>query len=126
MSAGLVVFALLFGLELAAEANGHSIDPTDPMNYNTYALGNDSPTTLYVHLCADKKCAKLDGHFDWVAVKPGSADDEKVSWGSPTPSVYAVAMTPSGVGRRCLVLNAAKKVSAKVDTPLSLAGACGS
>jgi hypothetical protein len=32
IGAGLAVFALLFGLEIAAEANGHSIDPPDPLN----------------------------------------------------------------------------------------------
>jgi hypothetical protein len=94
------------------------------MNYNTYGLRNDSTTPLYVHLCADDRCATLDGHFDWIAVKPGAADNEQVYWGSSTPSVYAVALTPRDA-RRCLVLNAAKKASAKVDTPLSSAGACG-
>ncbi|MDQ1731119.1 MAG: hypothetical protein QOK10_1278, partial [Pseudonocardiales bacterium] len=94
VSGALIVLTVLFGLEIASEANGHSIDPTDPMNYNTYALRNDSTTPQYVHLCADEKCATLDGHLDWVPVRPGSADDEQVYWGWSTPSVFAVALTP--------------------------------
>jgi len=125
VSGALVVFTLLFGLEIAADANGHSIDPTDPMNYNTYVLRNDSTTALYIHLCADTNCATLDRHSDWATFKPGEADDDQVYWGSSTPTVYAVALTPSFAGRRCLVLNAAKKAAAKVDAPLSSAGACG-
>jgi hypothetical protein len=100
VSGALIVLTVLFGLEIASEANGHSIDPTDPMNYNTYALRNDSTTPQYVHLCADEKCATLDGHLDWVPVRPGSADDEQVYWGWSTPSVFAVALTPSGAGRQ--------------------------
>ena len=125
ISVGLIVFVLLAGLEIVAEANGHSLDPTDQMNYNTYALRNDSRTQLYVHLCADERCARLDGPLDWVAVKPGSADEEQVYWGSPWPTVYAVALRPSGAEGRCVVLNAAKKASATVDVPLSSAGVRG-
>src|SRR4051812_34929135 len=51
--AGILVSVLLFAAEVANEANGHSIDPTDPMNYNFYALRNDSASDLYVHLCSD-------------------------------------------------------------------------
>lgn len=44
LATGAVGLTLLVGLEAAAERGGHSLDPTDPMNYNTYALRNDSPT----------------------------------------------------------------------------------
>jgi hypothetical protein len=118
-------FAALFGVEILDEAHGHSLDPTDPMNYNRYALRNDSTTPLYVHLCADPSCVALDGHFDWDLVNPGSADDQEVYWGSSTPTAYAVARSPSDTGRRCLLLNAATKAQALVDSPLSLAGTCG-
>jgi hypothetical protein len=127
VAATVAVFALLLRLEIAVEANGHSIDPTDPMNYNTYALRNDSATQLYVHLCAGTKCARLERHIDWVPVTPGSAVDEQVYWGSSTPAVYAVATAPDGSGvQLCVALDASKKAPAKVDAPLSSGGSCGS
>ncbi|HEU5268833.1 MAG TPA: hypothetical protein VFU36_02830, partial [Jatrophihabitans sp.] len=67
---GALAFAALLGLEALAEAGGHSLDPTDPMNYNTYVLRNDLPAAAYLHLCADSTCARLDQHTDWVAVQP--------------------------------------------------------
>jgi hypothetical protein len=119
------MFALLFGLEIAAEAKGHSLDPTDPTNYNTYTLRNDSASQLYVHLCADAKCAHLDDHVDWVPVEPGSADDAQVYWGSSTPDVYAIATAPGGSsGWRCLMLDASSKSPEEVDAPLSSAVRC--
>lgn len=48
------------------------------MNYNAYALRNDSARPVYLHLCADTACAKLDGHFDWMRVDPGRADTEQI------------------------------------------------
>jgi hypothetical protein len=124
--AAVLIFGSLFGLEVAAEANGHSLDPTDPMNYNSYALRNDSSTLLYVHLCADPKCAVLEGHFDWDPINPGSTETQQVYWGSATPTAYAVTRSPGNTGRRCLLLNAATKAQALVDSPLSSAGICGS
>lgn len=123
--AGALACLSLFGLEVAAEANGHSFDPTDAMNYNRYALRNDSSTPLYVHLCADPTCTRLADHVDWDPINPGSAETQQVYWGSTTPTAYAVARSPSDTGRRCLLLNAAAKAAAVVDTPLSSAGACG-
>lgn len=125
--AGIALFALLVGLEIAAEGTGHSIDPTDQMNYNTYALRNDSSSRLYFHLCRDVKCTQLDSHFDWVALQTGAVDDEQVYWGTTTPSAFAVAAIPGATGTwRCLVVDAAKKAPAKVDLPLSSAGNCAS
>jgi hypothetical protein len=108
-----------------AEANGVVFDPTDPANYNDYALRNDSSTPLYVHRCADPNCASLQGEASWVAINPGSVDDEQVYWGSATPTAYAVATSPSDTGRRCLLLNAEHKTPGKLDIPLSSAGTCG-
>jgi len=117
--------ALLWGLEVAAERGGYSLDPTDPMNYNAYALRNDSSTTLYVHLCSDAACARLDEHFDWITVRAGAAADEQVYWGPGDSAVYAVASdTTPGATRRCLVLDAGTKASATVDAPFSSAGRC--
>jgi len=78
---------------------------------------------LYVHLCPDPKCTRLDHHFDSIPVRPGTADE--VYWGDSTPAVYAVTSTSDGTGiKRCLVLDASKKAQATVDIPLSLAGRC--
>jgi len=124
--AGVGALALLtpFGLEIAAEANGHSLDPTDPMNYNSYAIRNDSSTPLYTHLCADPNCVSLQAEASWVAINPGSVDDEQVYWGSST-TAYAVVRSPSDVEQRCLLLNTAHKAPTELDVPLSSAGACG-
>jgi hypothetical protein len=122
---GALAFGGLVGLSALAEAGGHSLDPTDPMNYDTYALHNDSPATAYVHLCADAVCTHLEQHAGWVQVNPGAADDEQVYWGSNGGAVYAVAASPSAnAAKRCLVLVAARPASATVDAPLSSAGAC--
>lgn len=124
-SAAVLIFGLLFGLEVAAEANGHSLDPTDPMNYNSYALRNDSSTPLYVHLCADQNCASLQAEASWVALDPGSVDHEQVYWGSSTPTAYLVVRSPSDVEQRCLLLDAANKSSVTRDVALSSAVTCG-
>jgi len=117
--------AVLFGLEGLAESHGHSLDPTDSMNYDFFALRNDSATPRYVHLCDDASCTRLDGHFDWVAVRPGSLDTEQVYWDSSSTAVYAVATSPAlGSGSRCLVLNASTKLTSTADAPLSTAGPC--
>ena len=127
LATGAVGFVLLWGLEIAAERGGHSLDPTDAMNYNTYALHNDSAGPLSVHLCADAQCRQLDSHTDWITVLPGSVTDEEVYWGSDVSAVYAVASdSTAGSTRWCLVLSAATKAAATVDAPLSLAGRCGS
>jgi hypothetical protein len=117
--------AALYALEVVAEAGGHSLDPTDPMNYNSYALRNDLSSPAYVHMCADTNCAQLDPHGDWLEVTPGAADEESVYWGSSVPTVYAVASAPSPAGpRRCLVLNAAHKAPGTTSVPLSSAQPC--
>ncbi len=127
LATGAIGATLLFGLEAAAERGGHSLDPTDSMNYNTYALRNDSPAALYVHLCSDPACARLDGNADWVIVRAHSAADEQVYWGPGESAGYAVASDPTTrSARRCLVLNAAAKAPATVDAPLSSAGHCAS
>ena len=125
VTAGALGFSLLFVLEIAAERGGHSLDPTDPMNFNSYALRNDSQAALHIHRCADPSCAQLEAHSDWIIVQPGTAAREQVYWGETIPVVYAVASNPSTAGgRRCLVLNAATKASATVDAPLSSARHC--
>jgi hypothetical protein len=117
--------AVLFGLEGLAESQGHSFDPTDPMNYDSFALRNDAATPLYVHLCADATCSRLDSHFDWVVMQPGSSDTEQVYWGRDSRAVYAVATAPApGDGLRCLTLNASKKTTSATVAPLSAAAAC--
>lgn len=118
--------AVLVGLEAAAERGGHSLDPTDAMNFNSYALRNDAPTARYVHLCSDAACTRLDDHFEWIAVRPGTSTEEQVYWGPDESAVYAVAGAPTTTGaHRCLVLDAAAKATAMVDEPLSAAGQCG-
>ncbi len=125
LTIGVIVLTLLYGLEVAAERGGHSIDPTDPMNYNSYALRNDSATALYVHRCADPACTRLDQHFEWIAVRAGSATDEQVYWGPGESAGYAVATSTTTAGaRRCLLVDAETKASAPVDLPLSSAGSC--
>jgi hypothetical protein len=127
VATGAVGLTLLAGLEAAAERGGHSLDPTDAMNYNTYALRNDSPAALYVHLCSDRACARLDEHFEWIPLRPGSATDEQVYWGSDGYAIYAVAGAPTTAGaHRCLVLNASTKAATTVDAPLSAALRCAS
>jgi hypothetical protein len=122
---GVLGFAALLGLESLAEAGGHSLDPTDPMNYDSYALVNDSAATVYVHLCADSGCARLDQHTDWTPVQPGAGDTEQVYWGAGAYAVYAVASAPNvGAARRCLLLDASQQAANRVTAPLSSAAAC--
>ncbi|MDQ1742885.1 MAG: hypothetical protein QOE23_1224 [Pseudonocardiales bacterium] len=124
LATGALGATLLSGLEAAAERGGHSLDPTDSMNYNGYSLRNDSPAALYVHLCSDLGCARLDSHFDWITVRPGKATAEQVYWGPGESAGYAVTSDPAaGSARRCLV-DAAAKASAPVDVPLSSATPC--
>jgi hypothetical protein len=93
--------------ERKAGRPGWRFDPTDPMNYDSCALRNDAAAQLYVHLCAESTCTRLDSHFDWVVVRPGSSDPEQVYWGAASQAVYAVATTPAQAGGlRCLTLNA--------------------
>lgn len=125
LATGAAGFVLLYGLEVAAERGGHSIDPTDAMNYDSYALRNDTAITRFVHLCDDPACSQLEHHFEWISVWPGTAAEEQVYWGPGESAVYAVATATDGP-RQCLVLNASVKTSATVDAPLSSAGHCGS
>jgi hypothetical protein len=119
------VVAVLLGLEGLAESQGHSLDPTDPMNYDYFALRNDAATPLYVHLCAEATCTRLDGHFGWVVVQPVSSDTERVYWGRDFGAVYAVATAPAlGAGLRCLTVSASKKTTSPTVALLSTAAAC--
>jgi|GEM_PF-4179894 len=95
------------------------------MNYDSYALRNDTPGMLYVHLCADPACARLDRHFEWITVRPGAAMEEQVYWGPGESAGYAVASDPAtGSAWQCLVLDAAAKAPTTVDAPLSSASTC--
>lgn len=125
MLCGVLVLSALFGLEALAESGGHSLDSTDPMNYDRYALRNDLSTTAYVHLCADNGCARLAQHTDWIELKPGAADQEQVYWGPGASAMYAVASAPNvGAVRGCLLLDANHKTTSAVNAPLSTATPC--
>jgi len=124
VAAAVALVVGLFVAEGIAEAGGHSLDPTDPMNYDSFALVNDSPSTLYVHLCADSRCSRLESHFDWTAIAPGSSETEQVYWDPGSFAAYAVSDRP-GRNERCLRLDASTEATAKVSVHLSSARSCG-
>jgi hypothetical protein len=118
------VMALLFWVAIAAQNSGGSLDPTDPANFNSYALKNDSGGFQYVHACADSACRKLDDQFDWVAVNPAAIHTEEAAWGTEKVA-YAVSNNASSEGGyRCLFWSAAKKISSTTTIPLSQATTC--
>lgn len=117
--------AIVFAISLLVSSTGHSVDPTDPINFNTYAITNDYPDARYLHLCGDDKCSALDRHSDWTRLEPGSETRASVYWGTSTPTAYRVAITPdsSGTGS-CLTLDAKAKASSTVTELLSAATQC--
>jgi hypothetical protein len=113
---------LYISAAVAAQLGGGSIDPTDPSNFNQYALTNDSGERLYVHYCDDTACRKLDGNFKWVEVRPAATDTESDGWGMGELA-YAVSANPNG-GFRCLMVNDKKKHHTTMTIPLSQATGC--
>jgi hypothetical protein len=115
----------LIAAEGVAERNGHSLDPTDAANYDFFDVTNDSTQPLYLRPCLDQKCLRLDSHFDWEPVEPGRSVVEQVAWGDAPPQMYAVATsTRSDVARKCLPLDASRKVDKTVRVSLSTVGSC--
>jgi hypothetical protein len=122
---GMAAFLVgMMALEALANSHGGSLDPTDPINFNSFALTNDSGGRLYVHLCEDAACRKLDGNFDWVAVNPAGTDTEQVGWGFGQVT-YAVSNNGRGEGGyRCLQVDDSKKIISTTVAPLSRATPC--
>lgn len=122
-----VGFTALVILEAAASAEGRSVDPTDPANFDEFALHNDTPTTLYTRLCDNPNCTAFEPHDKrWGAVNPGNAATVQVYWGPTTPTLYAVSDTPDAeAAQRCIALDA--HVKSTITTPVALSSTvpCG-
>jgi len=119
--------ASLIGLSVLYSAEGGSIDPTDPANYNVYALGNDTPARLYVHECSSPSCTTLDSRLDWIPIDPGAVSNQQVYWGDPSPTLYAVSNVEGTVtanADRWLALDASKKNPTTTHVQLSSARPC--
>lgn len=125
MPLGLVAVVLaLLALEAWARNHGGSLDPTDPINFNTFVLANDSNRPVYVHLCDDSACRKLDGHFGWVRVEPAHSDSEQIGWGMGRV-VYAVSVRAGGAGGYlCLTVDDSRRVRSPTHVHLSQAAPC--
>ena len=125
-SAALLVVSGLVAADGYAEAHGHALDPTDPVNYDVFVLRNDSRARLYVRRCDDGSCVRLDEHDDWVPVEPGSAVTDQVWWGADTPILYAVSdVSAVHAARRCVRLDASTKTASATTVWLSVTVGCG-
>jgi hypothetical protein len=119
-----VMLGSCVGFEAFTEARtGHSLDPTDPMNYDFFLVRNDTSAALQVHLCADSACSRLDEHFGWEPVAARTTRREQVYWGKGEVGVYAVTATDRKHWT-CLQLDASVKRDAPFEVPLSTARAC--
>lgn len=122
-----VALVALFVLEALAERSGSSLDPTDPVNFNEYILINDTPSTEFVHLCADMDCSRLDPNLGWTRVGTDSTTTVTVAWGSHVVAPYVVARSASLAGQRgCVLIAAPKHVTRVTQILLSSAGTCAS
>ena len=115
----------LIAAEVVAERRGGSIDPTDPSNFDFFSLTNDTQEPLYVRLCADQKCRRLQHELDWEPIPPGRSIKEQVAWGDASPQMYAVATSPrADLPWPSLPLDAHRKLSTTVLVPLSSSSPC--
>lgn len=115
----------LLHLAAVVDRDGHSIDPTDPANFDLFALHNGSASPLYVRLCNDQACRRFASEDDWTRVRAGSTQHERVYWGDGASSTYAVSRTPSLTGLLgCLPLHAIRKTTTETIVQLSSTRPC--
>jgi hypothetical protein len=93
--AGIALFALLLAAQLVDDAAGcGSVDPTDPANYSTVTIRNDTSETVVIDACPGAYC-----HADQLPVQlqPGMAYSDDAACGVTGADMTAWRIrSPSG------------------------------
>lgn len=106
---------------LSLLTGGGSIDPTDPSNFDHFALINDTGRPVTVQPCERPNCGKDGTLLGTGTLPPGGRVAANVLWGDGDHATFLVRTATAELG--CVELDASKHHDAR-EVALSTAQPC--